>query len=357
MIEIKLRQSETQESVAANKLKDLIENDKEASSSSSNIFLLSNAQCYGQKHQDIDLMVFYEDPREILQASDGRRVCSFIATIEVKGHSRDSIQFEGGTCEVRYNGAWHNVSDQSEGQKYSAKSYIENSYKNKSKSPFINNIIWLTNLPSSDLPKTDHNILGSDATWKDFIGKIELLNPHRGFSSIKACGRQSISIKESYDTFSKKITLSKKDRKAVETFSKKIIKNERQKWAQRLGNQLLIIRGRGGTGKTVRLVQIANHAYDENGLRALILTYNKALVADISRTLAIQGIRNSIGSKGMAVKTIHSFMRMWMVGLGVVDKKCDNFLDKYEELKAHMIELIDKEVVSDADIALCKKKE
>ncbi len=356
MIEINLRQSETEESIAAQKLKSIIEEKEEHQSSGCKIYIISNVQCYGQNPQDIDLILFYDDPQEQRTTQDGRRFSSFLATIEVKGHSRDSVQFEGATCEVKYNGSWHNVSDQSEGQKYSAKSYIENNLNNTNKSPFINNIIWLTNLPGSDLPKTDHNILGSDATWQDFLDKIELLNPDRGFKSIKACWNNSASIKESYEIFSRKITMSKKDRRAVEALSKKIINNEKQKWAKNLGRQLLIIRGRGGTGKTVRLIQIANYTYDEGGLRALILTYNKSLVADINRTLAIQGIRNSIGSKGMSVKTIHSFMRQWMIGLGVIEKKTDNFLEKYENTKEQTIELIDNGVIQDNDIEKCKRK-
>ncbi|WP_413440330.1 AAA family ATPase [Synechococcus sp. MIT S1220] len=356
MIEVNLRQSETEESIAANKLRELIEENEKNLSTACKIYVISNVQCYGQNPQDIDLMLFYDDPEGHKATEDGRRICSFIATIEVKGHSRDSIQFEGATCEVKYNGSWHNVSDQSERQKYSAKSYIESSINNKIKSPFINNIIWLTNLPSTDLPKTDHNILGSDAKWQDFIDKIILLNPDRGYKSIKACWKNSAGVKESYEIFSRKITMSKKDRRSIEALSKNIINKEKQKWAKNLGSQLLIIRGRGGTGKTVRLIQIANYAYDETGLRALILTYNKSLVADINRTLAIQGIRNSIGSKGMSVKTIHSFIRQWMVGLGVIENKTDNFLEKYEGMKEQTIELIENEVIQENDVEKCKRK-
>ena len=135
MIEINLRQSETEESVTAKKLRDLIEKNEKYSSNACKIYLISNVQCYGQNPQDIDLMLFYDDPEERETTKDGRRISSFLATIEVKGHSRDSIQFEGATCEVKYNNSWHNVSDQSEGQKYSAKSYIENSKNNQIKVP------------------------------------------------------------------------------------------------------------------------------------------------------------------------------------------------------------------------------
>ena len=124
---------------------------------------------------------------------------------------------------------------------------------------------------------------------------------------------------------------------------------------KKLGEQLLIIRGRGGTGKTVRLIQIANQAYEENGLRSLILTYNKALVADISRTLAIQGIKNISGGKGIAVKTIHSFLRTWMVSLGVIDKRADDFLDRYEDHKLTTLELLANEAISTRDICSAKQ--
>ena len=52
-------------------------------------------------------------------------------------------------------------------------------------------------------------------------------------------------------------------------------------WLEDLGARRILLKGRGGVGKTVILLQMAYRAYDRSGQRSLILTFNKALVADM----------------------------------------------------------------------------
>src|SRR5438270_300866 len=61
-------------------------------------------------------------------------------------------------------------------------------------------------------------------------------------------------------------------------------------WVAEAGKKLIIFRGQGGTGKTMLLLQLAWKLYQDLGARVLILTYNKALLADIRRLLTLIGI-------------------------------------------------------------------
>ncbi len=312
--------------------------------------IFSNVQCFGQKVQDVDLLLFFADYRHnghLIQTSNGKTIHSFCATLEVKSHTFDSVWLEGNTCYVKYNNKDHDVTSQSEAQKYSTKRYIEKNSRT-GKAPWITNIIWLINVSSSHLPKRDSNIIGADTNWLMLLDKIALLNGGsrqriETFSS-KLWMNQIMSV------FSMRLEASKIDRRRIEAITKSVLSRDQQKYAKKLGEQMLIIRGRGGTGKTVRLIQIANQAYDEYGLRVILLTYNKALVADITRLLSIRGVRNAVGEPGMAVKTIHSFMYEWLIALGIIDNKCSDFLEKYEQYKNEAIELLRQNVISLDDL-------
>jgi len=104
----------------------------------------------------------------------------------------------------------------------------------------------------------------------------------------------------------------------------------------------------------VRLIQIASQAYDEYGMRVILLTYNKALVADITRLLSIQGVRNATGESGMMVRTIHSFVREWLTSLAVLPKGCKDFVDNYESYKREALELLTQKTITEEDIKLAR---
>lgn len=316
--------------------------------------LFPKAQCFGQKIRDIDLLVFFADYRASenqFVSLDGKKIHSFCLSIEVKAHSPVAVRFVGAKCYVNYNSQEHDVTDQSEGQKYSLKEYISRNAKSKS-SPWISNIIWLTRVPSNLVPKIDSNILGAEFSWVEFINKISFLDARKNGNVETFSSRQWMD--DIMSIFSRRLLASKIDRKRLEAITKSVLDRTQQQYAEKLGHQLLIFRGRGGTGKTVKLLQIANQACDEYGLRVILLTYNKALVADISRLLALRGIRNSIGERGMSVQTIHAFMHEWLCAVGVIEKRCPDFLDKYDEYKVEALGLIKQGAISEEDIRSAK---
>jgi hypothetical protein len=120
-------------------------------------------------------------------------------------------------------------------------------------------------------------------------------------------------------------------------------------WIDDLGRKQIVIRGRGGVGKTVILLQMAYRAFDRRQLRSLMLTYNKALVADMRRTMALLGVPRGIEKGGICIDTVHAFIGRLMHGLGII-QNYDRFLESYEECKEVLLDYIRSEAVSQSDI-------
>lgn len=314
------------------------------------IDIIPSVQCYGVSGgtQDVDLVCFLLDSRNeqsLFQSSIGTKIRSVCLTIEVKGHAAESIYFEGSKCFVKYQGKPHNVTDQSEKQKYSLKSYIEKNSRGK-KSPWITNLIWLRNLPKSELPELASNIIGSDTTWQDILDKVAMLSGKEqsilGFNGTKV-------YNEALEALTFKIQPSKIDRKRMEAITKKVISQEAQ-YFTKIGQQLLVFRGRGGTGKTMRLLNIAYEMYENYGYRVLLLTYNRALVADLKRLLALLRIKNSIANRSISVNSIYSFIGKWLLALEVFKRHPDDYLDAYALYKAMAIEYLEGGAIHQKDI-------
>lgn len=315
--------------------------------------LFPSVQCFGQNPQDVDLLVFYADyrPAEMLfKTRNEKRIHSFCATIEMKNHSPEDVRFEGSQCSVIYNGERHNVTNQSEKQKYSVMNYIEKNSYGKFNAPWIVNLILLNRVNSSYIPNIDTNILGMDVTWEHMLEIVAMLasagktgNNIETFTSRKYL-HNVLSI------FAKRLEVSKLDRKRLELLTKSVLDRTKQQYAEKLGKQLLIFRGRGGTGKTVRLIQIAYQAYDALGMRILLLTYNKALVADLKRLLTLMHVKDAIGEGSISIKTIHSFMHDWLTALGVIKNNQNNFINNYEQYKQEAISLLKVGAISPKDI-------
>jgi len=310
------------------------------------LHIFPSIQCFGQKFQDIDLLVFFADYRE---GKKPHGIHSFCACIEVKSHSGEDVRFEGAKCIVKYNGQDHDVTHQSEEQKYSVLNYIKKNNRNK-RSPYINNLIWLTSVSKTQLPKALNNIVGMDSEWEEFCSTLSSLNNNKPLTSFSSKNYlQSIC-----EIFSRRLKPSKIDRKRLEAITKSILDRTQQQYAEKLGKQLLIYRGRGGTGKTVRLIRTAYQAYNEMGFRVVLLTYNRALVADLRRLLALLGVKDAVGRGSMSIKTIQSFTHEWLSQLGVISKQQPNFLKEYDKFMETALKYIRDGLLSNDDISLAK---
>jgi superfamily I DNA and RNA helicase len=126
-------------------------------------------------------------------------------------------------------------------------------------------------------------------------------------------------------------------------------------WLDDLGQRQVILKGRGGVGKTVILLQMAYRAYEMRQQRSLLLTFNKALVADLRRTMALLGVPKSLETGGIAIDTVHAFFGRVMRHLGIIDSY-EGFLDHFVEHKVALLEYLQLGTVSRGDLDALMKQ-
>lgn len=341
-----------------------LENDTE-----NRITIVTGVQCHGQKTRDIDLVLLANfetgishEPLFPFQSGSKQvhpntvLIESLCVVIEVKEHSVGGVLFRGTTVEVAYGNKWHNASEQNESQKYAFRNYLN---IHRITSPFITSLIWLRNIPNASLPQRPHNILGGNSTWDMFVSVIiQMSPPHydEGQWRLSAHQLNHVGIKQVADLLTVTVHPSQLDRRRMEQISQRIIL-EQQNLPNIVGKNLLLLRGRGGTGKTIRLLQLAKYFYEREFARVLILTYNKALVADLRRLLTIMGIADYTVPSGIQVQTVHSFFYAALRGLGVLTASEDNFLEGYADYKREVIELLKAEVLTQTDIDRLKEQD
>lgn len=110
-----------------------------------------------------------------------------------------------------------------------------------------------------------------------------------------------------------------------------------------LGQQLLIVKGRGGSGKTIRLLQLAKFMHDEFGSRVLVLTYNKALPADVSKLLAIVGVRDRRDGPTIRIASSDSFFWSALKTFDLTPRESDDGkfpVEEYIEKKCELLSLL-----------------
>jgi hypothetical protein len=369
-----LGSQEGQEALAARDLRGVIltscpwvEKDKNAA-----ISLIAGVQCHGQKPRDVDIVLLatFDAPvrfSPFLEISWGGPpfrpkeafLDSLCVTIEVKEHDPASVRFTAGRVEVRYSRdgqeTWSSATDQSEGQKYSLKNYLEH---NRLVSAYIGNLIWLKNALNNQLPPRPHNILGRNSTWELFINVLFQLDRSRGpagewqLSARRAdAGRSFQSV---VNLLTRTIQLTGLDRARMDRVTKAALRDE---WVDLVGTRQLILRGRGRCGKTMLLLQLAWRLYESLGKRVLILTYNRALAADIKRMLTLLGVPDDVGYSHLQVQTVYAFFFALLIRLGVVAEDEPDLLGHYEDRKAEGLELLRNGVLTAEDLSTLKREE
>ncbi len=327
-----------------------------------NVKIFSDVKCRGQRVVDIDLVVFmylWEPLSTGVTNNNGEEIYvkNLCLTIEIKNHSSDKVRFEGNTVLVGYKDrARHNASTQAWNQQLSLRNYLK---KRGVSPPYVVDLVWLRKLPERNLPDIE-NVLGCEASWTTFLRKICASTPEperiEKYQKLVVGGRASgAGATKVYEVLAKAHPpATPLDRHKIESISKRQVKD--QKYGEKLGKQLLIFRGRGGAGKTVTLLRLANQLYQEDGKSTLLLTYNKALVTDIRRLLGLMGINQGPADRSIEIRTVHSFM-------GKVLSKCEiceedpNFYDNYEHYLEELSEYLREGAINEADIEEIKRED
>jgi predicted ribonuclease YlaK len=362
------------------------------------ILIISNATLFGQKTKDVDLIVIgkfenfsigvktkietkVEMPNEELGQKERLLfVKDFCFVIEMKSHSAEDIQLEGSTLLVRYkDNKLHDATTQSENQKYALLDYFHDRIKF---SPFICNFIWLRNVSANSIKEllgNNPNILDKHNYLPNRFGlrwlfqlaciqKVPFNAINVGTQTLKRyCTFNSLYKNQEYDfdevdrifdLFTKvKQGMGDLTRKKVERITRTILKD--QDYAQAIGEKLVIISGRAGTGKTIKLLNIACDLAINNGGRCLILTYNHALVGDIKRTLALAEIPDGIDEYAVNISTLHKFFYEILCGFEIGTSGNQNFIDdyisRYEELLQELYEHIELELIGKVELQTLMK--
>ncbi|MDO5759184.1 MAG: AAA family ATPase [Rhodobacterales bacterium] len=243
--------------------------------------------------REIDLLLLYHDARDErlqLKTSDGKPIHSFVLVIEVKQHSPDLIRFEGPRVLVRYDQLWSDATYQCDDQTWALKRYQKAPYKGKNRRQptFVQRAIWLRRAHESafdGIPaKSSVPVHFADLNWNGLVdsfvtnrGSVRTLVDHFDHPT-----HHSIETLRTHLT--RKVSPTRLDLRRVNALTQTRFDADKTAYIQNLGKGLLILRGRGGTGKTFALVQVALHLARQ-GKRTIMLTYNHGLIADINRAL------------------------------------------------------------------------
>lgn len=345
----------TDEYIAALKLKRIIL-DSLPWDAIGEIVLFASATLMGQAVKDIDILMIgevknYSVDAEFCTEANGCVkekvvISSFCTTIEVKGHDISGILVNGTDFYVKYGAKTHCVTDQSNKQKIAAKNFFERTLMD---SPFVTNVIWFTQTTPGDIKKLlanngrtmPSNVLGRDFDFKELVQLLIWQKPpyKKWDTYIFDSNHNSNSlqtIKNAMSLFSKtKAHMGEMTRRRIEQLTNKAFQADALIDAQ---GKVSIYRGRAGTGKTVGLLQTAIHLVDEKQARVLMLTYNKALVSDIRRLLALAELPDMFEENCLHINTMHSyFFQLTNTVLYNGRMRGNKFLEKYDSILKELL--------------------
>lgn len=381
--------TETNEYQDAIVLKGIFENEFRNLQVDGEILIISNATLFGQDTKDVDVIIVGKFDKystriktkskvnkdQVLKQEERTLfINDFCFVIETKKHRAEDIELNGLTLLVRYNNKLSDVTTQSENQKYALTNYFKDRI---GFSPYICNFIWLRNINSTSLKQLigdnvsdKHNYLPNtfSVKWLWQLACIQSI-PYNPTDSAgqpkKYCSFKSLRNKQKYDfneidrifdLFTKvKQGTGDLTRKKIEHITKGILKD--QKYAQAIGEKLIIVSGRAGTGKTIKLLTIACDLAEKQGARSLILTYNHALVSDIKRTLALADIPDDVDDYSVNISTLHKFFYDVLLGfeIGTIKTKNDklyipNYLTQYHKLLDELYAYVENNLIGEVEI-------
>ncbi|WP_309085784.1 DNA/RNA helicase [Chelativorans sp.] len=333
--------------------------------SEDHVKIASSVKLSGQKVSDVDVVVVgflagrrYIIPKAAIKDADGNsllgakvRVKSFVAAIEVKDHSASSMQIVAGGVSVKYKEGWKSATDQNDAQLYSLRQYLR---ETTGTNPYVYRCLVLRGI--DELPRhrgIQHPQAGAVPAKFDAsallmaMATVGELRKHGGEYVISSGDDETLQRVLSSSLLTPLVP-SNLDRRRMDRIAARPL--EAREIAELLGSERVHIRGNGGTGKTILMLQAAYEAFQTRGIRSLVLTYNTALAADIQRTLALMGIPGDGEAGGIRVRTVMSFMHSWLFRLGIVEAGEPDF-GEYEEKCAEALRYFEKGALQPDEVA------
>lgn len=269
--------------------------------------------------------------------------------IELKDHHRTGVELHQGKLCVKYNGKLHDPLEQVFKQKFVLLEFLK---KRNINTP-VSGLVWFRNLSREEQnqlvkgTQLEGLFLTADISFDDLLRSSLRERPpqydpkhdcfRNGYSAEIEVDQELRAFQELYE--SRKIEVGYLTRSKLETLSRKLLAT--QDYVAALNEKkTVLLRGRAGTGKTIKLLRIAIDLATEHAYRSVLLTYNHSLVSDIRRLMAFHGKDNDI-SEYVQVITLHRFFHNLLVGFELIgkdelilDKGNQVYLDKLRELSA-----------------------
>lgn len=328
--------------------------------------IAANTKLSGYQVSDIDVVVaarftkarFFVPRKPVLDRSGAKamgkkiRVLSFVAAVEVKGQGPAGVRVQGDEVSVAYQGAWKSATDQNVKQVHALARYFKDQWADVHVYRCLA-LQGLQELPMRGgvaVPAAGAVPLGFSAT--DFLTALAGVNGVQRWDSgdlFLSSGHPDKVDRVLGSRIFEPITPSRLDRARMDRIAAR--PPEASRLAALLGRQRIHLRGRGGTGKTVLMLQAAHEAYTLHGRRSLILTYNLALAADIQRLLALMGVPGSSENGGIEVQTAISYVYSWLRRLEVVGDGEAGY-EQYDQHCRTALELFDAGALQPADVAM-----
>lgn len=344
---------------------------KESPAELEHIKIAPNAKLAGYKVSDIDIVVAgvfakprYFVPRKALYDQDGKRlgnikvkVENLVVAVEVKGHDAGGINVAGDEITVRYAEGWKSATGQNIDQVHALAKYFEHQHL----STWVYRCVALQGIPALPI-SNGKSVPEAGAVAFGFSGS-DFLTAVAGVNGVRKFGRDFVlsstptpkARRVLEASIFRAIVPSKLDRAKMDRIAAR--RSEAKDLAELLGQHMVRLKGHGGTGKTIMLLQAAHETFVGHGRRSLVLTYNVALAADITRLLALLRIPGASEGGGVEVKTVMSFVYTWLNRLGLEEEDAEGKYDSYVGKCATALEWIDTGAVSAADIQKAKGSE
>lgn len=348
---------DTREEEAVETLRNSLEREfKDIPSSNGRICLLTNITFGGGSSGEIDILMLCDlsgvtfnlyDPDDQEQKNVVvQRLCYIL---EVKDHDYNGIEILNNGFNVKYDGVWHPVSSQSRKQRFDLKQYLG---RQLGYSPFIYNYIWFREITGNELDSVvirakdgisyDDNALPKSFSFKKLVQKTIYVTPgsvswnkERTTGWMSCCSGVDFVSDISKHFTQRKVVVGQLTQNRLNLLSMKEASIEIKDINS---NNLTLFEGRAGTGKTIKLLQVAIK-YKNQGKRCILLTFNHALISDINRILFLSGIYSKPDKPTVTTDTLHSFFMELMVLLGIRNNKIVNDTDEYFNKTGYINEL------------------
>ena len=336
---------------------------EQSPASEEHVKIAANAKLAGYQVSDVDIVigaVFHRARhfvvRRPIKDKEGRsvsgvkvRVQNLVCAIEVKAQDGDSVSISGDEVNVRYKGKWKSATDQNVKQVHALKNYFEDQYLDC----WVYRCVYLDGIDSlprvNGLARPEAGAVASSAPAGELLAAISGVNGlgKWGAEYVVSSAKNEVLKKVLEAPVFRQVVPSRLDRIRMDRVSSR--RKEAERLAALLGKQRVHIRGHGGTGKTMLMLQAAHLAYELHGRRCLVLTYNHALAGDIKRLLTLLAVPSSDEGGGIEVKTAMSFVSTWLARLGLGTERGAAF-DEYEKVCNECIGLLEGGAISPADV-------